>query len=117
MLMFVFSLRFVRPLYKALFKSAVGSSIARETFITNSGLYHPICRKMLATDLGVELADHGSPTPAPAPAPASSSTGSGSSCNSTSMAASKEESANYFPILAAAFAGAAIVAFHAMKKQ
>lgn len=105
-------MKFVRPLYKALSESAVGSAVARDTFISNSEMYHPICRKMLATDLGLDLenlkAGKEASVAAAAPAKARS--------RSTTTSESSTDK-NYFPILASVFAGAAIVAFHVMKKQ
>jgi len=46
-------MKFVRPLYRALFKSDVGKEIAVKTFLENRDFYHPIAAKMVATDLCV----------------------------------------------------------------
>lgn len=48
-------MKYVRPLYKALNAcSAVnGTYVAKTTFIQFNGIYHPIARKMLASDLNV----------------------------------------------------------------
>jgi leukotriene-A4 hydrolase len=99
-------MKFVRPLYKALFNSVVGSSVARDTFIANSNMYHPICRKMLASDLGIDLANLRAPVAKKAE-PVKSCCGCGK----------KNSETNYFPILAAVLGGAAIVAFSLMKKR
>jgi len=44
-------MKFVRPLYSALFRSKMGKKLAVETFLENKDIYHPICAKMVATDL------------------------------------------------------------------
>jgi leukotriene-A4 hydrolase len=44
-------MKFVRPLYKALFKSRMGRDLAVSTFLANKDFYHPIAAKMLASDL------------------------------------------------------------------
>jgi leukotriene-A4 hydrolase len=44
-------MKFVRPLYRALYKSDMGKTIAVQTFLANREFYHPICAKMVATDL------------------------------------------------------------------
>jgi leukotriene-A4 hydrolase len=44
-------MKFVRPLYRALFQSAMGKELAVSTFIKNRDFYHPIAAKMIATDL------------------------------------------------------------------
>ncbi|SPN97360.1 related to leukotriene-A4 hydrolase long isoform [Cephalotrichum gorgonifer] len=46
-------MKFVRPLSRALNK--VDRELALATFERNKGFYHPICRAMVAKDLGVEL--------------------------------------------------------------
>jgi len=46
-------MKFTRPLYRALFNSKMGKEIAIETFTKNSKIYHPICRKMVASDLKI----------------------------------------------------------------
>lgn len=45
-------MKFVRPLFRALNK--VDRKLALETFEKNREFYHPICRAMVAKDLGVE---------------------------------------------------------------
>ena len=47
-------MKFVRPLYRALYKSKMGKSLAVETFLENKDFYHPIGVKMIAIDLNVE---------------------------------------------------------------
>ena len=44
-------MKFVRPLYRSLFQSAMGKDLAVSTFIENRDFYHPIAAKMIATDL------------------------------------------------------------------
>lgn len=46
-------MKFVRPLYRALFKSTMGKDIAVSTFLANHTFYHPIAAKMVATDLNL----------------------------------------------------------------
>jgi leukotriene-A4 hydrolase len=44
-------MKFVRPLYRALFQSEMGKELAFATFIKNRDFYHPIAAKMIAVDL------------------------------------------------------------------
>mmetsp|Transcript_3578 Transcript_3578/g.8032 ORF Transcript_3578/g.8032 Transcript_3578/m.8032 type:complete len:431 (+) Transcript_3578:381-1673(+) len=44
-------MKFVRPLYRALFHSEMGRDIAVSTFLENKDFYHPIAAKMVASDL------------------------------------------------------------------
>lgn len=44
-------MKFVRPLYRALYRSSMGKDIAVSTFLENKDFYHPIAAKMLAADL------------------------------------------------------------------
>lgn len=44
-------MKFVRPLYRALHHSKIGRSVARQVFLENQDFYHPICAKMIASDL------------------------------------------------------------------
>jgi len=46
-------MKYVRPLYRALFNSRVGRDLAVPTFLDHRHFYHPIAAKMVATDLGV----------------------------------------------------------------
>lgn len=48
-------MKFTRPLYKALYRSNMGSELAVETFLKHKEMYHPICTKMVASDLSVSL--------------------------------------------------------------
>ena len=50
-------MKFVRPLYRALHKSPMdgAADLAVQTFVDHHNFYHPICRKMVASDLGVDL--------------------------------------------------------------
>ncbi|PNY23096.1 Leukotriene A-4 hydrolase [Tolypocladium capitatum] len=45
-------MKFVRPLFRALFK--VDTKLALDTFATNRDFYHPICRGMVQKDLGLQ---------------------------------------------------------------
>jgi len=51
-------MKFVRPLYRALRDSPSdgAAAAALATFLNHASFYHPICRKMVAHDLGVDLA-------------------------------------------------------------
>jgi leukotriene-A4 hydrolase len=44
-------MKFVRPLYKALYRSKVGKEAALEQFKKVRATYHPIAQKMVASDL------------------------------------------------------------------
>lgn len=44
-------MKFVRPLYRALCKSEKGKELAISTFLMKKDFYHPICAKMVASDL------------------------------------------------------------------
>jgi len=44
-------MKYVRPLYRALLESSIGSKQARETFEENKGMYHAIARKMITADI------------------------------------------------------------------
>ena len=50
-------MKFVRPLYRALYKSEMGKEIAVKTFLANREFYHPIAAKMVATDMSVGKAN------------------------------------------------------------
>ncbi len=47
-------MKFLRPLYKALFKSKMGKDMAVQTFKEARQSYHPIAAKMVAADLQVD---------------------------------------------------------------
>ena len=47
-------MKFTRPLYRELFALDETRSAAIETFKQRASFYHPICRFMVAKDLGVE---------------------------------------------------------------
>jgi len=47
-------LKFVRPLYRALFKTKMGKKLAVDTFLKNKDFYHPIGVKMIAADLSAD---------------------------------------------------------------
>ncbi|KAG2497173.1 hypothetical protein HYH03_004762 [Edaphochlamys debaryana] len=46
-------MKFLRPLYRALYKSKTGRQLALDTFAEVGPSYHPIARKMVAADLGL----------------------------------------------------------------
>lgn len=48
-------MKFTRPLYRELFAFEETRSVAVQTFTERASFYHPICRAMVAKDLGVEL--------------------------------------------------------------
>lgn len=54
-------MKFVRPLYRALFLSPMGKDAAVETFLKKKDFYHPICSKMIAADLSIEVTKVKSP--------------------------------------------------------
>ena len=47
-------MKFLRPLYRALFRSKMGKQAALDTFKEAGGSYHPIAAKMVAADLSVD---------------------------------------------------------------
>eukprot|EP00934_Nitzschia_sp_Nitz4_P004400 Nitzschia sp. Nitz4//scaffold58_size112336//97116//99041//NITZ4_004049-RA/size112336-processed-gene-0.94-mRNA-1//-1//CDS//3329555037//4390//frame0 len=47
-------MKYTRPLYKALYKSKMGRELAKSTFLAHKDVYHPICTKMVAQDLGLD---------------------------------------------------------------
>jgi len=48
-------MKFVRPLYRALYQAESGKDLAKDTFLMNSDFYHPIAAKMLAVDMDVSF--------------------------------------------------------------
>lgn len=48
-------MKFIRPIYKALFSSKIGKEIAVQTFLANKDFYHPIGAKMVASDLMLSI--------------------------------------------------------------
>lgn len=52
-------MKFTRPLYRELFALEDTRSMAVDTFKGRALFYHPICRSMVAKDLGVELGKTG----------------------------------------------------------
>lgn len=44
-------MKYVRPLYRALHESKMGKDLAVDAFLKNKDFYHPICAKMIASDL------------------------------------------------------------------
>lgn len=49
-------MKYLRPLYRALFRSKVGKQAALDTFAAAKSSYHPIAAKMVAVDLGLDTA-------------------------------------------------------------
>ena len=49
-------MKFVRPLYSALYKSKMGRAAAVAQFVRVRAAYHPICAKMVAQDLKLQEA-------------------------------------------------------------
>lgn len=47
-------MKFLRPLYRALFRSKMGKQAALDTFQEAGRSYHPIAAKMVAADLSVD---------------------------------------------------------------
>ena len=47
-------MKFVRPLYKALYKSKMGRKAAVDQFKDVRTMYHPIAAKMVASDLKLQ---------------------------------------------------------------
>ena len=47
-------MKFVRPLYKALYKSKMGKQAALDQFQEVRTMYHPIAGKMVASDLKLQ---------------------------------------------------------------
>ena len=45
-------MKYLRPLYRALYRSKIGREIALRTFEVARPTYHPIAAKMVASDLG-----------------------------------------------------------------
>ena len=44
-------MKFTRPLYRSLFASPKWRAKAKDLFLENKDIYHPICAKMVANDL------------------------------------------------------------------
>ena len=44
-------MKYIRPLYKSLYKSKMGKDVAVSTFLKHKHIYHPIATKMIAIDL------------------------------------------------------------------
>lgn len=53
-------MKFTRPLYKELHKSPMARQLAVDTFKRHAEFYHPICRRLVAGDLGLKLGGDGS---------------------------------------------------------
>ncbi|KAL2912780.1 Leucyl aminopeptidase yscIV [Polyrhizophydium stewartii] len=46
-------MKYVRPLYRELYKCKNGAELAKKTFLEHRSFYHPICASMVAKDLGL----------------------------------------------------------------
>ena len=46
-------MKYLRPLYRALYRSKMGRELALGTFAAARASYHPIAQKMVGADLGV----------------------------------------------------------------
>ena len=44
-------MKYVRPLYRAMFASSIARDVAVDTFVKNKDFYHPIASKMIAYDM------------------------------------------------------------------
>ncbi|KAJ8657418.1 leukotriene A-4 hydrolase/aminopeptidase [Lichtheimia ornata] len=47
-------MKFVRPLYRLLYKAQDGAELARETFIKHKAFYHPIAASLIEKDIGLK---------------------------------------------------------------
>lgn len=47
-------MKYVRPLYKGLFRSTMGRMAAVDTFVAHRAALHPIAQKMVGSDLGLK---------------------------------------------------------------
>jgi leukotriene-A4 hydrolase len=52
-------MKYVRPLYREMFKSPMAKTLAIETFLKHASSYHPIARKMVAADLHIKTGEAG----------------------------------------------------------
>jgi leukotriene-A4 hydrolase len=53
-------MKYIRPLYKSLYRSNIGKDVAIATFLKNRDIYHPIAAKMIAIDLKVAMEEESS---------------------------------------------------------
>jgi len=53
-------MKYIRPLYKSLYRSNIGKDITVATFLKNKDMYHPIAAKMIAIDLKVAMEENSS---------------------------------------------------------
>ena len=53
-------MKYIRPLYKSLYRSNMGKDAAVVTFLQNKDIYHPIAAKMIAIDLKVAMEESSS---------------------------------------------------------
>ena len=47
-------MKFVRPLYRLLYKAEDGAELAKKTFLEHKNFYHPIAAQLVKKDLGLE---------------------------------------------------------------
>ena len=50
-------MKFARPMYREMYASAIARTVGVATFKSKRSMYHPICQKMVAKDLGLDDAD------------------------------------------------------------
>jgi len=53
-------MKYIRPLYKSLYRSNIGKDITVATFLKHKDMYHPIAAKMIAIDLKVAMEENSS---------------------------------------------------------
>jgi leukotriene-A4 hydrolase len=120
-------MKFVRPLYRSLHNSRVGVTAARETFEANHEMYHPIAKKMIASDLGINLAkltnacdDSRSDEGRDASSVRAASAPSTKTDNDSGAAVVEEEASSLdllVPMVIGAVSVAAVVAFKLLKRR
>lgn len=47
-------MKFVRPLYRLLYKAEDGAELAKETYIKHRNFYHPIASALIEKDIGLK---------------------------------------------------------------
>lgn len=115
-------MKFTRPLYKELFKSPMAQTLAVETFTRTAAFYHPICRKMVAADLGLKLDASGAVVAAAGAAPrvgAAGGAGEGGKCGGGGKGGLLSSPARVAVVVGvvAAVAGVVVVAVRANKRR
>lgn len=111
----------------------MGSTVARETFEANYEIYHPIAQKMVANDLGVDLAslsarnsqkssDSSPANKSPQGGNTSSNTATGAGAPAAAavgvdVVGEEDDSSLLIPMAIAAVSVAAVVAFNLFKRR